>query len=125
MAAAAFNWVTVDLPKFDSNGQIMNKQRLPRRVMENLIAGGALLWFPQGKHEDPNCLTMPEKSSGILTRLKDEDVKLVAMRFVPGKNSMSMFFSDAVHIQDIPQLEGRVDMTAFVARYLDPLGPKS
>src|SRR4030042_42040 len=124
MAAAAFNWIVVDPPRFDSNGQIVNKQRLPRQVTENLIAGGALLWFPQGKHENANYLTMPQKSSGLLTRLKDEDVRLVAMRFVPGKNSLSMFFSDAVHIQDLVQKEGRVDMDDFVSRYLKPLGPK-
>ena len=127
MAAEALNWVTVDIGRFDSSGQIVNWQRLPRRVTEDLIAGGAVLWFPQGKHEEPSNLAMPEKSEGLLTKLKDKDVKLVAMRFVPADKlpSMSIFFSDAVHIQAIPQPEGRVDMAAFVARYLEPLGPKS
>lgn len=127
MAAEALSWVTVDLPKFDSKGQIVNKQGLPRKVTEDLIAGGAVLWFPQGTHRDPGNLVMPEKSEGLLTRLKDEDVKLVAMKFIPekGSTSMSIFFSDAVHIQDIPQLQGRVDMASFVGRYLDPLGSKT
>lgn len=126
MAAEALGWVTVDLPKFDSRGQIVNRQRLPKKVTDDLIAGGALLWFPQGRHEDPNYLKMPEKSDGLLTKLKDEDLKLVAMKFVPSDKlpSMSIFFSDAVHIQDIPQLDGRVQMSAFVARYLNPLGLK-
>ena len=86
-----------------------------------------MLWFPQGKHEDPGNLAMPKKSEGLLTKLKGEDLKLVAMKFLPAKNSLSMsiFFSDAVHIQDVPKIEGQVDMAAFVARYLDPLGPKS
>src|SRR3989338_8743889 len=44
MAAEALNWVTVDTPRFDANGQIVNRQRLPGRVAENLIAGGAVLW---------------------------------------------------------------------------------
>src|SRR3990167_1596107 len=83
MAAEALNWVTVDPPKFDSNGQIVNPQRLPRRVTEDLIAGGAVLWFPQGTHRDPGNLVMPEKSEGFLTKLKGQDVKLVAMRFLP------------------------------------------
>ena len=127
MAAEAINWVTVDPPRFDSKGQIVNRQRLPRRVTEDLIAGGAVLWFPQGTHRDPGNLVMPEKSEGFLTKLKGQDVKLVAMRFLPekGSPSMSIFFSNAVHIQDIPQSERQVDMAAFVVRYLEPLGPKS
>src|SRR3990167_1800926 len=125
MAVEALNWVTVDPPRFDSSGQIVNRQRLPKRVAEDLIAGGAVLWFPQGKHEEPGNLAMPKKSEGFLIKLKDDDVKLVAMKFMPAKKSLSIFFSDAVHIQDIPQSEGQIDMAAFVARYLEPLGPKS
>ena len=125
LAADALNWITVYPPKFDAKGQITNRQNLPRWVLTRLVAGGALLWFPQGKHQHPDQLEMPGKSTGLLTKLKDEDVKVVAMRFVPGQNSLSMFFSDAVHIGDIPQREGRVDMNAFVDRYLKPLGENS
>src|SRR3990167_11296847 len=39
MAAEALNWVTVDPPKFDSSGQIVNRQSLPSKVTEDLIAG--------------------------------------------------------------------------------------
>lgn len=122
LAAECLNWVTVSPPRFDTNEQITNKQYLPKEVIDYLLSGGALLWFPQGKHQDANYLTMPEKSIGLLTKLKDEDVNLVAIRFIPGSNSLRIIFSEAVHIQDVPQEDGSVDIKTFVEKYMQRLG---
>ncbi|OGD85259.1 hypothetical protein A2696_01245 [Candidatus Curtissbacteria bacterium RIFCSPHIGHO2_01_FULL_41_13] len=122
LAAECLSWATVLPPKFDAGGQIVNKQKLPKWVVNNLVAGGALLWLPQGKHQDVNDLTMPEKSAGLLTKLKDEDVNLVAVRFVPGNNSLQIFFSRAVHIEDVPQKDGVVDIGDFINNYMQRLG---
>lgn len=124
LAAECLGWATVFPPKFDAGGQIVNKQRLPKWVIDNLIAGGALFWFPQGKHQDADYLTMPGKSSGLLTKLKDEDVNLVAARFIPGANLHQIFFSRVVHIGDVAQKDGVVDIENFVNNYMQPLGQR-
>lgn len=121
LAAKSLDWVVVSVPKFDKNGQITNRQNLPPGVIENLLRGEALFWFPQGKHKEGHDLVMPEKGSGFLNKLKDEDVNIVPTRFMPG-NPFKIRFGQSVHIQDIPKDEnGQLDVNAFSRNYLVPL----
>jgi hypothetical protein len=122
MAAKSFNWIVVSAPKFDKNNQIINKQNLPLNTIDSFVGGEAMFWFPQGKHMATDDLVMPQKGTGLLTRLKDEDVKIVPVRFTPDGNTFRIRFGKPVHVQDIqPNSSGQLDVNDFARNYLQPL----
>lgn len=123
LAADSLNWIVISAPKFDKNGQITNRQNLPQQVVDDFLDGQALFWYPQGKHMETRDLAMPEKGTGFLTKLKDEDVTIVPVRFIPESEVFRIHFGKPVHIQDLPPNgNGQLDINHFSRNHLEPLG---
>ncbi len=122
LAADSLNWIVISAPKFDKNGQILNRQNLPQGVVDDFLGGQALFWYPQGKHMETHDLAMPEKGTSFLTKLKNEDVTIVPVRFIPTDNVFRIHFGRPVHIQDLPPNgNGQLDINHFAQNHLEPL----
>ncbi len=123
LAAESLDWIAVSPPVNDKNGQITNRQNLPSGVVDQLLEGRALFWFPQGKHDERGAMTMPDKGNGFLTRLKDEDINIVPVMFKPNGSTFNIRFGQSVHIRQLPQNKtGQLDINHFAQNHLEPLG---
>lgn len=122
LMARSVGWEIVDLPRFDESDQITNRQNLSRRAIERLEAGGAMMWFPQGKHVTN--LEFPQKAGDWLFRLKDKDIKLIPLRVISkGKGTLFLLIGKPIHIQDLPLTDGMVNINRdFVQKHIAPLG---
>lgn len=119
MAANAANFVLVDRPIPDENGQIVNKQNLPTGLAEEIASGQALFIYPQGKSEAG--LKMPDKS-GFVAKMRSFDVNVVPVLFERG-DPFRIAFGKPVHIQDLPLNEtGEPNLNRFAQNHLKPLG---
>lgn len=118
MAAKAANFVVVDRPIPDENGQIVNKQNMPIGLAEEIASGQALFIYPQGKYEAG--LKMPDKS-GFVAKLRSFDVNVVPVLFERG-DPFRIAFGEPVHIQDLPLNEtGEPNLNRFAQEHLMPL----
>lgn len=121
LGGRSLNWEIVSPPKFDKNGQIINKQNLPQSAIQRLEDGGAMGWFPQGKHSTD--LVFPKKAGNLLSRLSDKDIQVVPLRVIPqDQGVLFLAFGKPVHIRDLAVTNGRVDINAFVQKHIVPLG---
>ncbi len=121
LATDAANWITVDPPKYDKNGQIINRQGLPKGLMEEFYKGQAIFWFPQGKHDKPGNLKMPNKANDFVTKSKDHDININGLVFEQADDGFHITFTQSVHIQDFPRNEvGELDVNLFAQRFMAP-----
>ena len=122
LMARSVGWEIVDVPRFDESGQITHRQNLSRRAIERLEAGGAMMWFPQGKHTTN--LEFPQKAGDWLFRLKDKDIQLIPLRVISkGKGTLFLLIGKPIHIQDLPLTDGTVNINRdFVQEHIAPLG---
>jgi len=120
LCGKSLGWEVVLPPKFNKDGQIVNKQNLPQSAIERLENGGAMIWCPQGKHTTN--LEFPEKACNLLSRLNDKDIQVVPLKVIPqGQGVLFLVFGKPVHIRDLPVVDGRVDIKAFVQNHIAPL----
>ncbi|OGD98081.1 hypothetical protein A3A49_00415 [Candidatus Curtissbacteria bacterium RIFCSPLOWO2_01_FULL_38_11b] len=129
LAASALNCEIVSIAKFDRNKhnrdgkEIINHQGLSPTAVQRIIDGGASLWFPQGRHRDPNDFDFPErKANGFLGKVHDRDrhVQLVPLRSIPdSKGNIKIVFGQSVDIGHVVASGG---INYFAQKHIVPLG---
>lgn len=122
LAAKSLDWELVSAPKYNdeantSNGQIKNKQGLPRKAVIRLLRGGAGVLYPQGRNLPDGNLNFPNKVNGFLSRLRETDLRLLPLRVLKGSNGeANMYLGEAIPVREF---EGIND---FAQKHLAPLG---
>ncbi len=118
----SFNCEIVEIPRHDKNGEIVNKQNLRPNAIHRVINGGATLWIPQGAHRDPDDLRFPEKATGFLKKVSDEDkdIQLVPVRSIPdSRGNIKIVFGPPVEISHVIERGG---INYFAEKHISPLG---
>jgi len=117
----SIGWEFVLPPKFDNKGQITNRQGLSPSAIRRLETGGAMIWLPQGQHT--NHLEFPEKAGDFLFRMRDKDIQLVPLRVIrKDQDLLYLLLGKPIHVQDLPEADGTVDINDFVQTCIAPLG---
>lgn len=120
-AGRSFNCEVVEIPRHDENGEVINKQNLKPRAIQRVVGGGAGLWIPQGTHRDPNDLRFPEKATGFLKKVSDEDrdIQLVPIRSMPdSQGNIKIVFGPPVGINHVVESGG---INYFAEKHIAPL----
>lgn len=120
-AAKTFDWEVVLIPRFDSEGQVVNHQRLPHSAIRRLIEGGAMFWYPQGKHtESDNQLNFPDKANSFLQRLR-ESVRGQNIQVVPLQVSSYPDRAITLHFGHPIPISQTTDINDFAQSHIVPL----
>lgn len=120
-AGQSFNCEVVEIPIHDENGEIINKQNLRPMAIQRVVDGGAGLLIPQGAHKDPNDLRFPEKATGFLKKVSDEDrnIQLAPIRSIPdSQGNIKIVFGPPVGIGHVVESGG---INYFAEKHIAPL----
>ena len=122
IAGRSLNCEIVAIPRYNKEGEIINGQNLKQNAIQRIVNGGASLWFPQGRHRDPDDLRFPEiKATGFLKRVSDEDqhIQLVPVRSIPdSQGNIKVIFGLAVSISEVVKKGG---INYFTQNHIAPL----
>ena len=123
IAGQSLNCEVVEIPRYNSDKEIINGQKLKANAIGRIINGGAALWAPQGTHRDADDLFFPEKKGNrFLQKVHNEDmdVQLVPVRSIPDlQGNVKVFFGKAVELHHIIENGG---INYFTQKYLASLG---
>ena len=123
IAGQSLNCEVVEIPRYSSDKEIINGQKLNAQAIGRIINGGAAMWAPQGTHRDADDLFFPEiKGNGFLQKVHNEeiDVQLVPIRSVPDlQGNVTIFFGPAVELHHIVENGG---INYFTQKHLTSLG---
>ncbi len=117
----SFGYEIVGIAKYDGSGEIINGQNLRDAAIDRIIDGGASLWLPQGREREPDDLRFPEKATGFLKKIDDEDrfVQLVPIRSIPdSRGNIRVVFGQSVDINHVVANGG---INYFAQKHIAPL----
>lgn len=117
----SFGWEFVGIPKYDESGEIINGQNLRPAAIERIIDGGASLWLPQGREREADDFRFPEKATGFLRKINEEDrfTQLVPVRSIPDEQrNVKIIFGPAVDINHVVANGG---INYFAEKHIAPL----
>ncbi|MDP3987812.1 MAG: hypothetical protein Q8P80_01570 [Candidatus Levybacteria bacterium] len=103
--AKSFGWKAILPPDFDTNGQIINDQKIGHSSLKKIKDGGALYCFPQGRHVEPDDYFFPDKTGEFLdlVSLFASKTKVVPLKAVRQEDGLHFYFCSAVPICDLPK----------------------